>query len=71
MPSGLQKNLSQDTYQLDRYKHGGAHVDRYNKQGQLVGRYTLTGTPIKHKGVFPPPIPNADLERFRKVASGE
>ena len=52
--------LSQDTYQLDKYKHGGAHIDRYNPNGGLVGRYRLDRTPIPHKGKVPPPVPSSD-----------
>jgi hypothetical protein len=56
--------MSQDRYQLDRARHGGAHVDRYNKNGGLVGRYRPDKTPIKHKGVTPPAVPNSDYEKF-------
>ena len=60
--------MSQDRYQLDRSKHGGAHVDRYDKQGQNVGRYKPDKTPIKHKGKYPPPVPKSDYEKFDAAA---
>jgi hypothetical protein len=60
--------MSQDIYQLDQHRHGGAHIDRYNPQGRLIGRYRLDGTPIPHKGRVPPSVPVADRERFRSEA---
>ncbi len=60
--------MSQDSYQLDRARHGGAHVDRYTRNGQNVGRYQLDKTPIKHKGRFPPPVPKADYPKFDAAA---
>jgi hypothetical protein len=57
--------MSQDSYQLDLYKHGGAHVDRYTREGRLVGRYQLDGPPLRHNGRMPPPIPNTDRGKFR------
>lgn len=62
--------MSKDNYQLDRARHGGIHVDRYNREGRLVGRYRPDKTPIKHKGVLPPPVPVADHERFDAVVAG-
>jgi len=59
--------MSQDTYQLDRARHGGAHVDRYSKAGANVGRYQLDKTPIKHKGKFPPPVPTSDYDKFAEA----
>ena len=56
--------MSQDVYELDRARHGGVHVDRYTKGGKLVGRYRPDRTPIKHKGKPPPPVPNADFQKF-------
>jgi hypothetical protein len=60
--------MSRDVYQLDRARHGGAHVDRY-RQSKNIGRYQLDGTPIPHNGVIPPPIPVADRERFEAEAA--
>jgi hypothetical protein len=45
----IRSDMSQDTYHLDRNKHGGIHIDRRNKAGQTVGRYRLDRTPIPHK----------------------
>ncbi len=59
--------MSQDNYQLDIAHHGGPHVDRYNRQGTKVGRYRLDKTPIKHKGILPPPIPASDFQKFEKA----
>jgi len=56
--------MSRDIYKLDLVRHGMPHIDRYSPAGQLVGRYRLDGSPIKHKGALPPPIPVADKERF-------
>ena len=56
--------MSQDTYQLDVARHGGAHVDRYNRNGTKIGRYRPDKTPIKQKGVLPPPIPLSDYAKF-------
>ena len=56
--------MSQDFYQLDVARHGGAHVDRYTKNGANVGRYRMDKTPIKHKGKLPPPIPVSDYAKF-------
>jgi len=61
--------VSQDTYQLDRARHGGAHVDRYSRNGNLVGRYRPDRTPIKHKGNWPPPVPRADYEKFEAAVA--
>jgi len=62
--------MSQDSYQLDRARHGGTHVDRYNKQGQNVGRYLPDKTPIKHKGKYPPAVPKADYKKFEAALQG-
>ena len=60
---------SRDVYVPDTSgKHGGPHVDRYTPQGQNVGRYQKDGTPIKHGKKTPPPVPNADREKFKKAA---
>ncbi len=60
--------MSKDIYKLDNAKHGGPHIDRY-RRGSNVGRYRLDGTPIPHNGIIPPPIPNADFERFLAEAA--
>jgi hypothetical protein len=57
-------HFSQDTYVADNDKHGGPHIDRYNKQGQNVGRYKPDGTPLKHKGKTPEPVPSSDKGKF-------
>jgi hypothetical protein len=62
--------MSQDRYQLDRYRHGGAHIDRYSPTGAKVGRYRLDKTPILHKGKLPPPVPLSDYEKFEAAAAG-
>ena len=61
--------MSQDTYQLDRNRHGGVHVDRYTRQGKNVGRYQLDKTPIAHFGKLPPPVPRSDFARFEAEAA--
>ncbi len=61
--------MSTDTYQPDRLRHGGGHVDRYTKTGQLVGHYRPDGSPIKHKGVLPPPIPASDRAKFETAVA--
>lgn len=63
--------MSRDVYQLDVARHGAPHVDRYSSRGQLIGRYRLDGSPIKHKGVIPPPVPSADQQRFQAEVSKE
>ena len=60
-------DMSTDTYVPDVDKHGGAHIDRYNKNGQNVGRYRPDGTPMKHKGKTPDPVPNSDKGKFEKA----
>lgn len=56
-------HFSRDTYVADISKHGGPHVDRYSGK-QNVGRYRPDGTPIKHGGKTPLPVPNADKDKF-------
>ena len=57
-------HFSRDTYVADYSgKHGGPHVDRYSGK-QNVGRYRPDGTPIKHGGKTPDPVPNADRGKF-------
>jgi RHS repeat-associated protein len=56
-------HFSRDTYVADVSKHGGPHVDRYQGK-QNVGRYRPDGTPIKHGGKTPEPIPNSDKGKF-------
>jgi RHS repeat-associated protein len=56
-------HFSRDTYVADVSKHGGPHVDRYRGK-QNVGRYRPDGTPIKHGGKTPEPIPNSDKGKF-------
>jgi RHS repeat-associated protein len=56
-------HFSRDTYVADVSKHGGSHVDRYSGK-QNVGRYRPDGTPIKHGGKTPDPVPNADRGKF-------
>jgi hypothetical protein len=65
-----EKGVSQDNYQLDTARHGGIHVDRYNRAGQLIGRYRPDKQPIKHKGVFPPPVPKSDYAKFDAAVAG-
>jgi hypothetical protein len=64
---GIWDLMSQDSYQLDIARHGGAHVDRYTRQGNLVGPYQLDKTPIKHKGVLPPTVPISDYPKFEQA----
>ena len=59
---------SNDTYVPDPGHHGGPHIDRYNPAGQNVGRYRPDRTPIPHKGKNPPPVPNADFDKFDEAA---
>jgi RHS repeat-associated protein len=62
-------HFSQDSYVADVAKHGGPHVDRYNKQGQNVGRYKPDGTPLKHNGKTPSPVPNSDKDKFNDAVN--
>ena len=59
--------MSKDVYVPDKYKHGGPHVDRY-RNGKKVGRYRRDGSPIRHKGKLPPPIPVSDKKKFEEAA---
>ncbi len=56
-----------DTYVLDKHKHGGPHIDRY-RGNHNIGRYTPKGAPIPHKGRMPPPIPRSDWMKFISAA---
>jgi uncharacterized protein RhaS with RHS repeats len=59
--------LSTDKYEPDSKKHGAPHIDRYTKQGDNVGRYRPDGTPVKHMGKTPPPVPNSDKKKFQQA----
>jgi RHS repeat-associated protein len=61
-------HFSTDSYNVDKYNHGGIHIDRVTKDGHLVGRYNPDGTPLVHKGKTPSPIPKADKEKFDEAA---
>lgn len=63
--------MSQDTYQLDRARHGGAHIDRYTRNGKKVGRYQLDKSPIKHKGKYPPLVPKSDYKKFEAAIGSQ